>query len=66
MDAMDEFTTLRVMCACTAFVLSNSTFGWWGAWLSQARPVVAPRRFLAGISWNICPDSWILIPPEGA
>jgi hypothetical protein len=66
MDAMDEFTTLRVMCACKAFVLSNSTFGWWGAWLSQAQPVVAPRRFLAGTSWNICPDSWILIPPEGA
>jgi hypothetical protein len=24
----------RMMC-CDAFILSNSTLGWWGAWLSQ-------------------------------
>jgi len=63
---VDELTTLRIMCSCEAFILSNSTFGWWGAWLSDARPVIAPSRFLAGRPWNICPDHWIQLPAEGA
>lgn len=31
------------------FVISNSSFGWWGAWLSGVAPesVVAPRRWFA-------------------
>jgi hypothetical protein len=66
LDPADELTTLRIMAACKAFILSNSTFGWWGAWLSDARPVIAPSHFLAGRPWNICPRHWILLPPDGA
>lgn len=64
-DAPAEPDALAVMCGCTAFVLSNSTFGWWGAWLADATPVIAPNKFLNGQSWDICPKRWITIPASG-
>ena len=60
-----EADALKTMLACQAFILSNSTFGWWGAWLAGTGPIVAPDRFLNGQQWNICPPRWISIGPEG-
>lgn len=45
-------------------VMANSTFSWWGAWLSQAK-TVAPKRWYDG-NWKDCPTKdlyckdWIL------
>lgn len=54
-----------VMCACHAFIISNSTFGWWAAWLSGSQIVIRPDRFLNKRCWEIGPDRWIRIPSEG-
>jgi Glycosyl transferase family 11 len=37
-----------LMSMCDHHVISNSTFGWWGAWLnpSRSKVVVAPRRWV--------------------
>ncbi len=35
--------TLKVMMQAKRIVLANSTFSWWGAWLSQADEIVYPR-----------------------
>ena len=35
--------TLRVMMQATRIILANSTFSWWGAWLSEAEEIVYPR-----------------------
>jgi hypothetical protein len=44
--ALDEEETLYLMSQCDAFVISNSTFSWWGAWLAGAgRRVIAPRQW---------------------
>ena len=42
------FEELRLMSACRAFVMANSTFSWWAGWLNP-RPdkvVIAPRHWI--------------------
>jgi len=40
-----ELLDLRLMSRCRHFVIANSTFGWWGAWLGArtGKLVIAPR-----------------------
>ncbi len=54
-----------VMCACQAFIIPNSTFGWWAAWLSGSQIVIRPDRFLNKRPWDIGPDHWIRVPGAG-
>lgn len=55
---------LRLMSACKNFIIANSSFSWWGAWLAphSAKLVVAPARWFAGgghVGWNIVPSGWV-------
>jgi hypothetical protein len=61
----DAFKAISIMVGCEAFILSNSTFGWWAAWITDAPLVIAPSEFLNGRFWNICPDRWIKLPAQG-
>ncbi len=54
---------LPLMSACQHFIIANSTFSWWGAWLSD-RPgkiVIAPRQWTADSSRldDPIPERWI-------
>ena len=57
--------TLQLMRHCSAFLIANSTFSWWGSYLRYDRmaPVIAPKPwFRFGNSPNeICPPDWIRI-----
>ncbi len=46
-DRGGEIDDLFLLTQCSRFILSNSTFYWWGAWLSNAvdKQVIAPDKW---------------------
>ena len=62
----DSYLDLYLMTRCKHFIIANSTFSWWGAWLgtNQDKIVIGPKKWFADPSIDtrdICPSSWILI-----
>lgn len=57
---------LARMSKCQHFVISNSTYSWWAAYLSASprKKVIAPRYWFPGVETaklQVCPPSWILL-----
>lgn len=54
---------LYLMSLCKHHVISHSTFGWWGAWLSRnpSQIVVAPVNICGRPKVPDYPDRWIKI-----
>ena len=42
-DSGDNITDMCLMSMCDYQILANSTYSWWGAWLSNSENVVAPK-----------------------
>ncbi len=62
----DFYEDLRLMTNCKHHVIPNSTFSWWGAWLSQHpdKKIIAPHRWLNSetIDYStVIPEDWIKI-----
>jgi hypothetical protein len=60
---VEAFQDLRLMTFCKHHIIANSSFSWWGAWLSthDNQIVVAPRQWFQGgrEAPDLIPSRWI-------
>ncbi|MBI3703022.1 MAG: alpha-1,2-fucosyltransferase [Rhizobiales bacterium] len=59
---------MRLMTRCKHFIIANSSYSWWGAWLSAApdKIVIAPEKWFKNnrsVS-DLMPDDWIKLPND--
>ena len=57
---------LCLMSLCSGHIIANSSFSWWGAWLSNSSTVISPSKWFHNDPTrndikDIIPDNWIKI-----
>ena len=63
-----DIESLHLMSICKHHIIANSSFSWWGAWLSEDEGMtIAPERWLQDAKcYGIIPDKWIRISNNGS
>jgi hypothetical protein len=61
-DSGDPFVDLGVMTCCDNFIIANSSFSWWGAWLSfnPNKKVVVPKKWFGPKNNHLSTEDLIL------
>ncbi len=59
---------LCLMSLCSAQIIANSSFSWWGAWLADSEIVYAPQRWFGTTGYtaahsteDLIPERWTLL-----
>ena len=61
---VNSWRDMYMMSLCKHHINSNSTFSWWGAWLSNYSDsiTICPREYIRNLSTpDVYPDTWIKI-----
>ncbi len=59
---MDSWRDMYMMSLCKHHINSNSTFSWWGAWLSDCENsiTICPKEYIRGLDTpDVYPGRWI-------
>lgn len=57
-EGHDELKDLEIMSSCKGVITANSSYSWWGAYLSDGK-VVAPKVWYRdGVERTKCPKEW--------
>lgn len=67
-ESENPYVDLCLMSMCSDFIIANSTFSWWGAWLSKndSKTVIAPSKWF-GVNnlhhnlKDLFPENWKVI-----
>lgn len=60
----NSYLDMYLMTLCKHFIIANSAFSWWGAWLSEYedKKVIMPTPWVINMDCSsICPDDWITL-----
>ena len=67
-NGLKDYEEFMLMSLGENFIIANSTFSWWGAWLSKApnKKVIAPKKWFVSKFWSransdVVPEDWIRI-----
>jgi hypothetical protein len=59
-----HYIDFYLLSFCKNIIITNSSFGWWAAWLNQNpdKIIVRPKIWINGLSIeDVCPESWHVI-----
>lgn len=63
----NKYLDLCAMTLCNDHIIANSSFSWWGAWLSDQNNVISPKNWFKNSKLDnldtsdLIPDSWVKI-----
>ena len=66
-EGNENYIDLCLMTLCKGHIIANSSFSWWGAWLSNSKKVVAPAGWFKGSknehldTKDLIPENWMKI-----
>lgn len=65
-DGNSSYHDLYMMTQCSDFIIANSTFSWWGAWLGNTGRVIAPSKWFGPNNSHLntkdlYPENWEII-----
>lgn len=66
-ETNNNYLDLCLMTLCKGHIIANSSFSWWGAWLSNSEKIIAPSGWFKGSNnehldiKDLTPENWIVI-----
>jgi len=66
-ETNDNYLDMCLMTLCSGHIIANSSFSWWGAWLSNSEKVIAPSGWFKGSdnehldTKDLIPENWTLV-----